>query len=367
MANDRIGVGVIGVGGVSLANHLPGLALVPGVEIVALCDPSREARERAGAQFGVKTLLDDPRAVFDDPRVHAVVIATPNRVHRELSLAAAAAGKHILCEKPLSLSTREAMDMYEAAEKAGVRHMTAFTYRFVPAMRYLKHLVEQGYVGRVLHFRAQRFQDWGRRYLGWRQVAAEAGTGELGDMLSHRLDFAHHLVGPIVRVSARLARLVDTRVAADGTEHASDVDDWAACLADFAGGASGVLESTKLAAGRGDGASGHDWCEVNGTEGTLVYRLGDPLRVQAGRPNGALETIDVPAEFRKVPGAPRDAGSGDPLQTFRYDQAYEFIAAIREGRPCRPSFLDGVRVQAVMDAMVRSAREGRSVAVEGVS
>jgi predicted dehydrogenase len=363
MTHMRIGVAVIGVGGVSLANHLPGLALIPGVEIVALCDRSAEALAKAGALFNVRTLHRDPQAVIDDDRVQAVVIATPNRVHRELALAAVRTGRHVLCEKPLSLSTPEALEMYEAAEKAGVRHMTAFTYRFVPAMRYMKHLVDRGYVGRPLHFRAQRFQDWGLRHLGWRQLAAEAGTGELGDMLSHRLDFGHLLMGPIVRVSARLKQLVDTRVAADGTAHPADVDDWVACLADFANGATGVLESTKLATARGDGSTGHDWCEVNGSEGTLAYRLGDPHRLQMGRPGALLEPVDIPAEFLKVPGSPRDAMVGDPLQTFRYDQAFEFISAIREGRPCRPSFKDGVRAQAVMDAIVESARTDRGVAV----
>jgi len=295
--------------------------------------------------------------------LQAVVIATPNRVHREVALAAVRTGRHVLCEKPLSLSTPEALEMYEAAEKAGVRHMTAFTYRFVPAMRYMKHLVDRGYVGRPLHFRAQRFQDWGLRHLAWRQLAAEAGTGELGDMLSHRLDFGHLLLGPIVRVSARLKQLVATRIAPDGTAHAADVDDWAACLADFANGATGVFESTKLATARGDGSTGHDWCEVNGSEGTLAYRLGDPHRLQMGRPGGLLEPVAIPTEFLKVPGSPRDATAGDPLQGFRYDQAFEFITAIREGRPCQPSFKDGVQVQAVMDAIVESARTERSVAV----
>ena len=363
MARDRVGVGVIGVGGVSLANHLPGIALCPGAEIVALADTNASALEHAGRTFAVAALHRDPRKLIEDGRVDAVVIATPNVSHRELALAAAAAGKHMLCEKPLSLSRREALDMYEAAEAAGVRHMTAFTYRFVPGMRYLKHLVDEGFLGRPLHFRAQRFQDWGRRYLGWRQQAALAGTGELGDMLSHRLDYGHHLVGPILRVSAGLRRFVDSRRDADGAEHPADVDDWAACLAEFAGGATGVLESTKMAAARGDGPTGHDICELNGTEGTLVYRLGDPHRIQTGRPGGLLEPVEVPRGFLKIPGSPRDVLAGDPLHSFRYDQAFEFVSAIREGRPCRPSFLDGVRAQAVIDAMVASAAEGRTVDV----
>lgn len=365
MTQDRLGVAVIGVGGVSFANHLPGLALCPGVEIAALCDSNEEALAKAGRLFGVRTLLRDPQAVLADDRVHAVVIATPNHLHRQLVLAAVRSGRHVLCEKPLSLSYPEALDMYEAAEKAGIRHMTAFTYRFVPAMRYMKHLVDRGYVGRPLHLRAQRFQDWGRRFLGWRQRASEGGTGELGDMLSHRLDYGHLLVGPIVRVTARLKRFYDTRIGPDGRPHPADVDDWVACLADFADGTTGVFESSKVAAARGDGPRGHDWCELNGSEGTLAYQLADPHRLLVGRAGGPLGPVDVPADFLKVPGSPRDPASGDPLQAFRYDQAFEFVSAIREGRPCRPSFEDGLRVQAVMDAIVESAREERSVAVKG--
>src|SRR5207244_3642954 len=101
--------------------------------------------------------------------------------------------------------------MFRAAEAAGVRHMTAFTYRFVPAMHYLSHLVKSGALGQPYHFRAQRFQDWGDRNLAWRQVKKLAATGELGDMLSHRIDFGHFLLGPMARVSAAMKRFIDVR------------------------------------------------------------------------------------------------------------------------------------------------------------
>jgi predicted dehydrogenase len=270
-------------------------------------------------------------------------------------------GRHVLCEKPLALNLADAVEMLEAAEAAGVRHMTAFTYRFVPAMRYMKRLVDDGFIGRPLHFRAQRFQDWGRRHLGWRQVMATAGSGELGDMLSHRIDYAHYLVGPIVRVVAHTKRLFETRTDGAGMEHASDVEDWVACLAEFEGGAAtGVFESTKAAVGRGDGSFSRDWCELNGTEGSLVYRLERPHQLDVARSGEGegLRTIPVPAELLKPAGSPRDVSNDEPLQGFRYDQDFEFLQAIREGRPCSPSFHDGVRVQAVMEAILRSARDG---------
>lgn len=360
MSADRLGVAILGVGGVSLANHIPGLLLCPGVEIKALADPSADAVARGAALAPGAARFTDPAAALAAPGVDAVVVATPNLHHKALVTAAVGAGKHVMCEKPLALSLADAREMHAAAARAGVRHMTAFTYRFVPAMRYLKHLVDDGFVGRVLHLRAKRLQDWDTRPLGWRQTAALAGTGELGDMLAHRLDFGHLLVGPITRVMARLKQVHARRGG-----QPSDVDDWVGCVAEFQTGATGVFESAKTAAGRGDGATGQDFCEVNGTEGSLVYELGDPHHVRRARRGGAFERVAIPREHLTPPGSPRDPDRGDPVQTFRYDQAFEFVTAIREGRECRPSFADGARVQAVIEAMVASDRERREIEVEG--
>jgi predicted dehydrogenase len=255
----------------------------------------------------------------------------------------------------------EAMAMWRAAEKAGVRHMTAFTYRFVPAMNYMAHLVKTGFIGEPRHFRSCRLQDWGERNVGWRQVEKLAGSGELGDMLSHRIDYAHLLVGPIARLVADVRRFVDVRGG-----QPSDLDDWVTILAEFAGSeATGVLESTKLATGRGEGARSQDYCEVNGSEGSLVYQLAQPLELQiTKRGESGLRTVPVPKEFLVWPGSPRDPHAGDPLITFRYDQDVEFIQAIREGRSCAPSFEEGARTQAVMDAALLSAKEKRWIELE---
>jgi predicted dehydrogenase len=355
----QIGVGLIGCGGIAIANHLPGLALCPQARVVALCDKDPVVLQKAGQQCGVTDLYADPKALLDRADVDAVILATPNYVHAPIALAAIAAGKHVMCEKPIAMNYREARQMYDSAEKAGVRHMTAFTYRFVPAMRYMAHLVKSGAVGEPYHFRVQRFQDWGRRGLGWRQVAAMAGTGELGDMLSHRIDYGHLLVGPIRRLVASTRRFIDDR----GGQK-SDLDDWVAVMAEFANGATGVMESSKLCSGRGEGGNSLDFCELNGSEGTLVYSLGKPHELQRGRLGGSgLESVPVPEEFLKWPGSPRDPHAGDPLVTFRYDQNFEFIDAILNQRPCRPSFGEGARVQAVMDAAVESAKENKWVQV----
>jgi predicted dehydrogenase len=136
----------------------------------------------------------------------------------------------------------------------------------------------------------------------------------------------------------------------------NDLDDWVAILAEFQNGATGVLESSKLASGRNESWRSLDYVEINGSERSFVFITGDWNKLQTGKAGGpGLETIEVPREFWKGPGAPRDPTQGDPLVTFRYDQAWEFVDAIRNRRPCTPSFHDGARAQAVMEAAVKSA------------
>lgn len=354
-----IGIAIVGSGGIALANHLPGFALCPDTKVLALCDTNAAVLAAASEQTGISATYTDYRELLKRDDIHAVVVATPNVYHAPIVLAAVEAGKHVMCEKPLAMNLGEAMGMLRAAEKANVRHMTAFTYRFVPAMRYMAHLVHTGQIGVPWHFRAARFQDWADRNLGWRQIQKLASTGELGDMLSHRIDYGHLLIGPIARVVAQLRRFVDMRQG-----NPSDLEDWVAILADFEKNVTGVLESTKLATGRGEGHRGLDLCEVNGSEGSIAYTTQKPLELQIGKKHDRdLRTIPIPSEFHVWPGSPRDPHSGDPLATFRYDQNFEFIDAIRNQRPCRPSFSEGVQAQAVMEAALQSSREKRWVDV----
>lgn len=356
----QIGVAIVGCGGVTLQNHLPGLALCPQVKVVALCDTDPGVLQKAAQRSGVATTGTRYEEILKRDDVQAVIIATPNFTHAPIALAAIAAGKHVLCEKPIALNHADAREMGEAADRAGVRHMTAFTYRFVPAMRYLVHLVNRGDLGQPYHFRACRLQDWGQRALGWRQVAKLAGTGELGDMLSHRIDYAHMLMGPVARLTAATRRFHEVR---DG--QVSDLDDWVAILSEFDGGATAVWESSKVATGRGEGGHSQDYVEVNGSEGSAVFQLERPHELQITRRDAVrLTPVPVPPEFLKWPGSPRDPTQGDPLLNFRYDQDFEFIDAILGGRPCVPSLADGARVQAVMDAALVSARKRRWVDVQ---
>jgi len=346
-----LGIAIVGCGGITLQNHLPGLALCAETKVIALCDPNPVALEQAARATGVT--VTSPRweeiVVRDD--VDAVIIATPNVFHPPIALGAIANGKHVLSEKPLAMNAADARAMAEAGDKANVRHMTAFTYRFVPAMRYLGHLIAQGDLGEPYHFRSCRLQDWGKRGLGWRQVKKMAGSGELGDMLSHRIDFAHHLVGPMRRLVAQTKIMVPERGGAP-----SDLDDWVAIIAEFENGASGVLESSKLARGRNEGARSLDYVELNGSDSTFEFTTGKWNELQYGKGDGpGLAPLPVPREFWVWPGSPRDPSVGDPLIAFRQDQAFEFIDAIRNQRPCVPSFHDGARAQAVMDAAHHSS------------
>jgi len=359
-SSKSLNVAIVGCGGITLQNHLPGLALCPDVKVLALCDANAATLERARQQTGAAITATCYEDIVKREEVHAVIIATPNLTHAPIALAAIAHGKHVLCEKPLALNYADAKAMAVAADRAGVRHLTAFTYRFVPAMRYLAHLVKRGDLGTPYHFRSCRLQDWGTRNLGWRQVKQLAGTGELGDMLSHRIDFAHLLCGPMKRLVANLKQWHPVRGG-----QPNDLDDWVAILADFQNGATGVLESSKLASGRNESWRSLDYVEINGSERSFVFITGEWNKLQTGKVGGpGLESIEIPREFWKAPGSPRDLGTGDPLVTFRYDQAWEFVDAIRNQRPCTPSFHDGARALAVMDAAVQSAETRAWVELE---
>ena len=248
--------------------------------------------------------------------------------------------------------------MYEAARDAGVVNMTAFTYRFAPAMRYLRHLLKSGALGTPRHFRSQRFLDWPETSWGWRQYQARAGAGDLFDMTIHRIDFAIDLLGPIAQVCGAVARFAPRDRTIDGRPcPPSDVDDWSCLIGEFAGGATGVWEGTTLAKGYHRDGFGHEWAEVNGSEGSAVYRLHEPNTILVGKTGQDLGPVPVPAEFLKPVGSPRDPADGPPATVFRYDLMWEFVSAIVDRRPAVPSFYDGLNAQIVADAVLDSHKK----------
>jgi len=314
-------------------------------------------------EWGIESAYDDVDAFLANLKPDAVAIATPNVYHKELIFKALDAGCHVLCEKPLGMNHAETEEIYQRAKASGQRHMTAFTYRFVPGMNYLRHLVQSGKLGEIRHARFQRLQDWGENAIGWRQYKAIAGSGELGDMGIHRLDFAEDLLGPIRSVCSASKQLVPRTETADGQPCAvQDVEDWIAWICEFESGTTGVFEMGKLSKGWGP-AGDHDRAELNGTKASAVYQLHTPHEIHYAGRQAPYEVQAVPDEFLKRQGSPRDPNEGNPVQTFRYDQAWEFVCAIREGRDCVPSFYDGMRAQAVADAVLQAAMERRWIDV----
>lgn len=362
---DDIRIGLVGLGRVCAEVHFPGLSRIPGVEIAAICDSDVALLARRQDEWQAGQAHDSLDEMLRTSRLDAVVISTPNRLHGDQVLKSIAAGCHVLCEKPLGLDLAQTRAIHQAARDAEVRHMTAFTYRFVPGMRYLTHLVHGGELGEIRHARFQRLQDWGEDGIGWRQYRDQAGSGELGDMGIHRIDYAESLLGTTRAVCALLKQVVTRTTRPDGEAcPPQDVEDWVAWIAEFGSGATGVFEMGKLSKGRGPGGD-HDVAEINGSLASAMYQLHTPQEILLAKRGEPYRSVRVPSRFMKLAGSPRDPAEGDPVVTFRYDQAWEFVSAIREGRECVPSFSDGVRAQTVADAIVDAARDRRWMDVPG--
>ena len=347
-------IGIIGAGGAALGIHIPGFRLCPEVEIAAVCDTNSKAAEKIGAlPFTTGLRTTNYRDLLARNDIAAVVNATPNYLHHEITLEAVARGKHILCEKPLSLDTARATEMLRAAEAAGVIHMAAYTYRYTPALQYMLHLVSSGELGALRSVRAAYQMALSGHLLGWRSTKAQAGSGVLADIGSHLIHMVELVAGPIASLSASDRRFRENPD--------SDVEDWTAFLAEFSSGASGVFEISRVCPGRGAGITENLFIELYGSLGSAVFSLQDPwgLQVSLGEsardPARLLDHVDVPEEFLKLSGSPRDVNAHDRRWGYRYDQAWQFVESIRMGQTRSPSFADGVRCQAVLDAVLASA------------
>jgi len=368
MSNDSgeksVGVALIGAGAVSDYHHVPGIRLDPRCHLEAICDPNESLLQQRKSDWQVEKVSVDAEEIFADPAVDAVVIATPNFTHQSLAIAAAKAGKHIMCEKPLGLNAGEVQTMYQACQQAGVVHMTAFTYRFAPAMRFMKHLVSSGALGEPRHFRSQRFLDLPETNWGWRQYKDKAGAGDLFDMTIHRIDFAIDLLGPIQAICGAVAQFAPRDRTPEGEPcPPSEVDDWSSLIGEFECGAVGVWEGTTVAKGYHLKGFGHEWAEINGSLGSAVYRMHDPNNILMGKTGDDLAPRPVPEEFLTPEESPRSATEGEAGTIFRYDLMWEFISAIVEKRQAIPSFYDGWRAQIIADAVLQSHAERRWVQV----
>ena len=361
----KVRIAIIGAGAVADFHHVPGIRLDSRAELVAVCDPNKELLERRALEWSAPKKTVSYESIAADPDVDAVIICTPNFTHCPIALACIDGGKHVLCEKPLGLNFEESRRMYVAARDRGVRHMTAFTYRFAPSMRYLKDLVASGALGDPRHFRSQRFLDWPETSWSWRQYKKLAGAGDLFDMTIHRIDFAQDLMGNMKAITGAVAQYAPRDRNPDGSKCApSEVDDWSALICLFDRGGVGVLEGSTLMKGYHNEGVGHDWAEVNGSEGTAVYQLKEPNAILLGKHGQSLHRENVPARFLAPTGSPRDPSKGLPSTVFRYDLVYEFVSAIVEGRDAVPGFDHGARAQAVADAVLQSFEKRSWVSIE---
>ena len=342
------------------ASHFFDLPLEPVLQVV--CGRNEDAVRAAAGQLGFAEHATDWRDVIARDDVDAIDICTPGDSHLPIAVAAAKAGKSILCEKPLANTLDEARQMFEAADKAGVVHMLCHNYRRAPAVSLAKRMIDAGRIGQIHHYRGTYLQDWivDPQYPRvWRLEKARAGSGALGDIASHSLDLARFLVGEISEVSGLLETFVGERPLEDGSGSAPvDVDDAALALLRFENGAIGTVEGTRFAPGR----KNYNRFEINGSRGSIAFdfeRMNElEVYEETGPDSGFRTVLATDASHPYVePWWP-------PGHVLGYEHTFihtvvDFIRAAASGQIPRPSFEDGVRNQQVLDAIERSAASRR--------
>ena len=307
--------------------------------------------------------------VVADPAIDVVAIATPGNTHCEIAAAAAGAGKHVICEKPLALNGEQAARMCEAAEKAGVKHMVNFNYRRVPAVQLARQLIQQGRLGDIRYFQGAYWQDWcvdpGFPRV-WRFDKNASGAGCMADNGSHLIDLAHLLVGDIAEVAAAAEIYVRERPLPGGdSPGAVTTDDAAAFIARFCNGALGLFGTSRMSAGHKNALV----FEVNGSRGSLFFDLErlNELRVflpDDDRATQGFRTIMVTEPVHRYIENWWPPGHVLGWEHTFIHQYYEFLRALEQDRlPC-PSFHDGLTVQRVLDSVEVASAEKRWIRVE---
>jgi predicted dehydrogenase len=388
----QLNVALIGAGFMGKAHSLAYVAMpmffhpAPAYPVrKTIVDISDSVAADAAIRFGFEKSSGDWHSVINDPEIDIIDIATPNHLHAEIAIAAAAAGKHIISEKPLARSGAEAKTMYDAVKNAGIVHMVAFNYRRTPAVALAKKYIEEGAIGEILNFRGTYLQDWSADPdgpLSWRFQKAIAGSGSLGDIGTHVVDMARYLCGEITQVNTQLKTWITSRPvqsgnvdklgtgAKDSTAPRAevDVDDEVLSLLEFENGAIGSLEATRNAHGRNNFLT----FEIHGSLGSIYfnYERRDELQVAFAKDQGDRKG------FRTVYSGPAHP-YGDGLWPIpalgigygetKIIEAYDFIRAIVEGGEVSPNFKDGYQINLIADAMADSAAKREWVTVPRVS
>jgi predicted dehydrogenase len=323
----------------------------------------KEAAERLGWEE-YATRWED---VIVRKDIDIIDICTPGDSHMPIAIAAAEAKKNILCEKPLANTLADAEKMWGAATKTGVIHMLCHNYRRCPAVALAKQLIDAGQLGTIYHYRGTYLQDWivdPAFPRVWRLVKSRAGSGSLGDILSHTMDLSRYLVGEPVEVNGLLETFITERPLLDNPAKKGpvDVDDAALSLVRYDNGAVGYLEGTRFATGR----KNYNRFEINGAKGSIVWDLEQlnelQLYVEEG-PNSGFRTISVTDGKHPYVGAWWPPGHIIGYEHSFTHTVYDFLRAIAEQKLPSPSFEDGYKNQRVLDAIERSARDGKWVKI----
>ena len=364
----QIRIGVVGTSWWADAMYLPAISRHPLSDIRGVVGTrlahTREFADRWSVP-GAFSSLDEMLAA--EP-LDAVLILAPNRQHHPLTMTALQSGLHVLCEKPLGFDSRQVREMADTAAAAGLVTLCPFTYRFMPVNRYVKELVDEGYVGQPYHLNLRYFADYARNgdYM-WRFDLGEAGAGVAGDLGSHWIDLARWWFGEIAAVTAVFGHALERAPRPDGAAYAQ-AEDSAMILLEFANGATGSIHVSAVAHEPTAFGQLHQ-VELHGSEGTLhaTCDWDDVQRVDgARRGEGAIHELAIPD--RIFDGARRSPVVATYKDTFRdHDvMARGFISAIAGGTRAVPDFRDGLAVQRVVDAAGRSARDGRRIEIAEV-
>ena len=380
----KLNVAMVGTGFMGKAHSLAYTAMpsyfwpAPAVPVrKVVVDVTDELAATARDRYGFERSATDWRAVVGSADIDIVDICTPNDSHAEIAIAAAEAGKHIMCEKPLARTAEEARRMLDAVDANGVTHMVAFNYRHPPAVVFARKLVAEGRIGRLLNFRGHYLSDWPADPLvplAWRFQKAIAGSGTIGDIGSHIIDMARYLVGDIEAVNAVVRTYIHERPEqsgpfdklgtaerrADAPKRAVDVDDEVLTLLRFDGGATGSIEATRNAWGRNN----YLGFELHGSAGSIAFNYERMNELE-------VFFADDPPElrgFRTIYTGPQHphgealwpvAALGIGYLDIKIIECHEFIDAIVAGRPAAPNFRDGYRIARICDALIESGeRQG---------
>jgi predicted dehydrogenase len=377
----QVGVGMLGYAFMGKAHtnaykKIPYMMYPPPAvpKLVAICGRDGEAVAEAARRYGYESAYTDWREMLEDDRIQLFDNGGPNNVHAEPCIAAARAGKHIICEKPLARTAAESKEMLDAVERAGVKHMVAFNYRFVPAIRQARELIESGALGQIYHYRAVYLQEWVMAHYDlpriWRLDKSVAGSGALGDLGAHIIDLARFLVGEISSVGAMMRTFIDERPLPDSTGSGKvDVDDAFVSVVEFENGAIGTLEATRFAGGR----KNHQVIEINGEKGSICFDLERMNELQVywvgEEPTETQGFHNVLVTEGYHPWWENWWPHGHIIgweHTFVHELTHLLDCIVNDGdvAPYGATFEDGYRAAVVCDAILGSAASRRQVDID---